>query len=987
MYYIGEEGVKMQNKLPYSYKKCFFNLILLGVVLFCGMSNSRIVADANRENINVLILNSYSDFLWTDNLNSGITAALSELDTEYTTYTESLDFKRFPENKYQELILEKFAYKYQYEKIDIIITTDDQALLFALKYRKELFSNAPIVFCGVYKESAEKLMKTNQNLTGVYEKLDINTTLQYAMRLNKDLEKIYLISEMTDIGMTTERMISDTVRSTYPELTVISLSEMDFNEMLNFVSTLDSKSVIMLGAYSLDTLKEHYGGQNVAGIISNHSSIPLYVLYDYAFGTGAMGGNLLIAKEHGKKAGQIAVKIIGGTNISEIESADGDYYEPMFDYNSMLKFGIAINELPEDSVVIHRNVTFFERYQTGVMIVIGVFIFLILFITVLHYNIMKLKKVENKLIERNEIIGHLYETVSRSEDKLQLQYNELLETKNQLVVSEERYRLVTDAANDIIFDFFFSTKEFYFPERPLEVFGLQKGSVQYEEFLSWLRPEDIDTFKDILERYLQKKSPNLFAEIRINVDKDIYRWFSIHAKAIWKDDQPIRMSGCFIDITEKKENLQKIENLAYCDSLTGLSNRTGFYKMVCEIQSEAVATNNRYALFFIDLDDFKDLNDAFGHDFGDQVLKQAAMRYRDLCTDNVRIARLGGDEFILILFPATDGLIHEIIDQLLSLNNEKLRIQGKDIYLPASVGVAIYPDHAMDYETVIQYSDIAMYNAKKEGKMRYKIFDSSLFHILMDKVKLSEDIRIALEEKQFVVYYQPEIDAITGEITYLEALIRWKHPDKGMVSPMEFIPLAEDIGMIPMIGVYVLKEVLEFKKRLNRMGYDKLPISINVSIKQMIEKNFIEEFSKIVQDAGIEPSQIILEITESIFIDSFEEINEKLNLLKQKGFHIALDDFGTGYSSLSYLMRLPIQILKIDKYFIAEVIENHLSRSLIISIIEIAHNLGLKVVAEGVESKEQKDFLTKNGCDYIQGYYYSQPLAEADLIEKLSGDT
>jgi diguanylate cyclase (GGDEF)-like protein len=477
-----------------------------------------------------------------------------------------------------------------------------------------------------------------------------------------------------------------------------------------------------------------------------------------------------------------------------------------------------------------------------------------------------------------------------------------------------------------------------------------------------------------LNQYLKGETPNLYAEVYMKADAEQGRWYSIHAKAIWKDDKPIRMSGCFMDITEKMENLQKIENLAYCDLLTGLSNRTGFYKTVSEIQSEAAATNSKYALFFIDLDNFKDLNDAFGHEFGDQVLIQAAQRYKIQCGNNIRIARLGGDEFIMILHPASDDSIHNTVDKLLKLNNEKLYIQGKDIYLSASIGVAVYPDHARDYEDLIRFADIAMYTAKKEGKMRYKVFDSSWFHLLKDKVKLSEDIRIALEEKQFVVYYQPEIDAATGDIMYVEALIRWKHPDKGMISPMDFIPLAEETGKIPLIGFYVLKEILNFKNRLKDIGYEKLPVSINVSVKQIIEKNFIDQFTEMVKEAGIEPSQLIIEITESIFVESFEDIIDKLNQLKEKGFSIALDDFGTGYSSLSYLMRLPIQTVKIDKCFIDGVITNNISRSLIISIIEIAHNLGLKVVAEGVERKEQMDFLTGHGCDYIQGYYYSRPL-------------
>jgi diguanylate cyclase (GGDEF)-like protein/PAS domain S-box-containing protein len=935
---------------------------------------------------NILILNSYSNNQWTDSLNQGIFEAFDTMEKEYVTYTENMDYKRFPGVLYQHLLTEQFAYKYKNTRIDIILTTDDRALLFALEHRKEMFSDAPIIFSGVHKNVADRIMERYDRITGVYEQIDTATTIQYAKQINQNLKKVYLLSEYTETAIITEAMIVNDIHATAPELEIISLSNYTLHEILEIVPQLTPDSILLMGPYSVDKGNEHYGGQNLIKNISKKSSVPIYVLYEYEFGTGALGGHLLMGEFQGRKAGNLAIDVLNGDPIDDMKPVLEDSYQATFDYNALLKHDISLKSLPKDSIIINRDINFFERYRTGVIIVLSIFVLLILFIAVLMFNIRKRIRAEKVLKEQNTEIQQLYETVSISEEELKAQFDELWEIKNHLAISEERYRLVSEASNDIIWELDIRTNIVYFPERLFGFTDLKylKSKMHYKELIGIIHPEDLALFKNGVIKHVWGETPNLETEMRMKVNDEGYLWFSVHAKAIYNGkNKPIRLSGCFTDITEKKKNLQMIEELAYYDTLTGMRNRAGFMKSITMVHEEAKRYNRRYAIIYFDLDNFKDLNDTFGHTFGDEVLVQVAQKTQAICDSNSYVARLGGDEFIMLLTNATDDLIHTRVEDILTTCQEKMIVQDRPIYISASIGVSIYPEHATDYETLIRYADIAMYVAKREGKMQYKIFADSWYQLLEGKVILSENVRIAIEDKQFMVYYQPQIDMTSGNINHLEALIRWKHPDRGMISPLEFISLAEETGQIVQLGFFVLRQVLDFLIRLKQMGKNNITVSINVSVKQLIEKDFVDKFTNMVIHSGIEPEKIMIELTESILMESFQEITDKLNLLIKNGFSIALDDFGTGYSSLSYLLRLPIQILKIDKSFIERIIMNDMSRSLIISIIDIAHNLGMKVVAEGVENKEEMEFLMEYDCDYIQGYLISRPEPEDQILKRL----
>lgn len=442
-------------------------------------------------------------------------------------------------------------------------------------------------------------------------------------------------------------------------------------------------------------------------------------------------------------------------------------------------------------------------------------------------------------------------------------------------------------------------------------------------------------------------------------------------------------TGIGLDIANRKQSERIAEQLACYDMLTGLPNRTKAFNIVDDHIKNHKDPDHKDALLYIDIDNFKYINDTFGHLYGDQILKEVAEKLKTLIDKRIQVARFGGDEFIVFILDSDYGEVKSVAKTIMSLLDQNIELQGKSNYISVSIGIAIYPDHASSYEELMQYADTAMCKAKSVGKDRYEFFNTSLHEKLLERVLLESQLRLAITNQELLLHYQPQVDLDNGKIIGFEALVRWMSPEYGLISPLMFIPLAEETGLIIDIGDFVLRSSAIFAKKLQELGYKDLTISVNISVKQMNEKRFVEKILAIVNEFEINPSSIILEITESVLIESFDPIKEKLIRLRKEGFHISLDDFGTGYSSLTYLKLLPIDSLKIDKTFIDDIMTNHMSKGLTNSIIQIAHQLGLSVVAEGVEYEEQYQYLGNNQCDSVQGYYFSKPLPENQVLPLL----
>ena len=442
-----------------------------------------------------------------------------------------------------------------------------------------------------------------------------------------------------------------------------------------------------------------------------------------------------------------------------------------------------------------------------------------------------------------------------------------------------------------------------------------------------------------------------------------------------------------IDVTDEKLHAQTVERLAYYDTLTGLPNRAHLANVLRRELEEPAGDFCCGTLLYIDMDDLKMVNDSYGHSYGDAILITAAMHMVSLADPGSLVARVGGDEFVIwIPGAATRQSIDSFASDLVDTLSREYEVRDLAFHSSASIGIAIFPEHGNNAEEILKNADAALYEAKRSGKRCWRFFEQAMQDMAYEQMQLLNGLRNGIANDELSVHYQPQISMDDMKIVAFEALLRWRSPKHGSVSPTIFIPLAEKSHLINDIGAWVLREACQFCHHMIVVGHSAVRVAVNVSPRQLAADDFIEVVQGAINAAGIDPCQLEVEITESVFIETMSDSVEKLLLLKQLGVHVTLDDFGTGYSSLTYLRNLPVDTLKIDKSFIDRIAEDATHASLIASIIEMSHILGLTVVAEGVEQGEQLQRLRNCGCDMFQGYIFSRPVPEPEAIKLLQPD-
>jgi diguanylate cyclase (GGDEF)-like protein len=421
------------------------------------------------------------------------------------------------------------------------------------------------------------------------------------------------------------------------------------------------------------------------------------------------------------------------------------------------------------------------------------------------------------------------------------------------------------------------------------------------------------------------------------------------------------------------------------DDLTGLANRQNLYNRMEMVTANANRHKDKFALLFLDLDRFKNINDTLGHDIGDLLLQAISVRLNDVLRENDLIARIGGDEFVIIITDVqNESSVMECINKILEIFRHDTVIKGHSLKVSASIGVAMYPDDARDIKELMKYADIAMYKAKENGRDNFYFFTQSMNKTLHDEVFLINDMQRALNSGEFKLYYQPKVDTQTNSIVGAEALIRWEHSQKGMIYPDVFIRLAEGAGFIVKLGKWIVDDAVRFIGELSELGYDDLNISINVSSKQVKNFELYHDLRNALDKYSIRGKQLSIEITESVMMEDAQNAAELLQKIKTLGINIYLDDFGTGYSSLSYLNKFPIDTLKIDKSFIDDISKEGDNGMLLLNtILAMGQTLGMDVIAEGVEEEFQLDYLKSKQCKYFQGYLMSRPIAKEEFLRLL----
>ena len=509
------------------------------------------------------------------------------------------------------------------------------------------------------------------------------------------------------------------------------------------------------------------------------------------------------------------------------------------------------------------------------------------------------------------------------------------------------------------------------------VCATDSGEVFFENRIAARVPEIHRTIMDCIHNALESGD----VQGRIGTPMERYNtesglWFEVKfTQLVWISGiNAIAASAA--DITQKKKNQQKIEYQAHNDFLTGLYNR-----MKCEVDlrkaiKDSVQNGNKGAVLFIDLDDFKHINDGLGHQYGDILLQQIAAGIAGIPGLRGHCYRMGGDEFVIIVEPELFGDLDKVINNITLLFNKQWYLMETEYFCTMSMGIAFFPDNSVDVHEITRMADVAMYAAKRSGKNRYVYYSSEVESATAQRLDIENSMRQAVSTgiDEFVVFYQPVVNADTQQCTSCEALVRWDSKALGFMGPGEFIPLAEYLGLITSIGDYVLEEACRRCKLWNDNGHPAFYVNVNLSVVQLLQKDVVENIKKILEKTGVNPKNIVLEITESFAINDMHRVMEIITGLKKLGPRIALDDFGTGYSSLNYIKQLPLDIIKVDKTFIDDIVEDDYAQAFVKLIVDLSKTIGTKIVVEGVEHKEQYDLLKRLGVDYIQGYYFGKPV-------------
>lgn len=489
---------------------------------------------------------------------------------------------------------------------------------------------------------------------------------------------------------------------------------------------------------------------------------------------------------------------------------------------------------------------------------------------------------------------------------------------------------------------------------------------------------------------MTQASQNVESELEImHKDGSLHTYLMVKFPLKDKSEKVFGVCSICTDITERKqaedalrEQQSRLNYMAFHDALTGLPNRALFYDRLNHGLARAKRSGGKLVAMLLDLDRFKYINDSLGHDAGDLLLKAISQRLKECVRDMDTVARLGGDEFVVVL----EG-IHDIEDvgfvaqKILATISRPITIQGHDISTTVSIGISVYPDDGTQADELLKTADIAMYKAKESGKNNYQFYAEGMNASAVNFLLLENDLRRAIEQDQLTLYYQPQFDLQTDSLVGMEALVRWQHPERGLVSPAHFIPLAEETGLIVPLSEWVLRRACEQQKTWLKSGRYAGKVAVNLSPRQFRQSNFPERVAEILADTGLPATHLELEITESSAMEHASETINMMNVLNQMGISLAIDDFGTGYSSLAYLKRFPIHKLKIDRSFICDVATNQNDAAIAKSIINLAHNMSLNVVAEGVEYDSQAKWLRERGCDQVQGFFYAKPMS-AEQIEQ-----
>lgn len=949
-------------------------LLVLSVLLV--VLHGSVVNGAEKPRKNVLFISSYTQsFMTVPDQISGIKKGFK--DQPINLDMEFMDTKRFTSNQNIQNFYNSLSFKIKNTvKYDAVIVGDDAALQFAIDYQEELFSQIPIVFFGINDKDRAKEAAKNPYMTGVVEETSLVENIQLARKLNSLATKVVAIVDNTLTGQGDQKQF-EAAMTTFTDLDkiILNVSNYSFEEFAKVLEKIDENSIVLYLSMNQDNTYQYMEMKEQFLFIKNHTKVPVYRASIGGVGEGIFGGKMISYEAFGQIAADMVLDVFEGTPIQTLSLIEETPYYYFFDNHILKKYNIDEALIPKEAVLLNKKINPFMGYMKYFITVGAIVLFLGCIAIILIFDNMKRRRIQRRLQESNEELSMIYEELAASEEELKIQYNFVEQHAKETDLLYQKYDIAITSTNSAVWELDVKTNELEVSSNIQNIINKAipiRGDFNYMlEYV--MHPEYKVQVMNEVQSYIMGEKDEVYIQVSDNAQDKKQRWFLIRGKGILdKDNNLTKIYGIVLDTTSIIEKEEYIKHAASHDFLTDLPNRLRFM----EVLEEELKRESCGAVLLFDIDDFKSINDTLGHVYGDELLQQIAARIRNIQDEKMYVARMGGDEFLILLKDVTD---YQIVDQYMKrikeIFSQFFMLGGREDFIHFSMGVTFYPMDSKNISQIIMNADTAMYKAKKSGKNSCIYYHEQMKEELKSKKKVEAILREAMRDNGFCLYYQPQVEVKTGEIIGFEALLRLKNHE---ISPDVFIPIAEERGYIIEIGRWVAKEAIRQMAEWIKKGYPEKMIAINYSGKQMRDKGYINYVKELLQEYGIKPEYLEIEITEGIFFENNTQTLDFIKELRNQGFKIALDDFGTGYSSLYYLTYMPVDKIKLDKSIIDKFLEFE-NNKVMESLILLAHSLNLKITAEGIEEEKKLIKLKQNGCDYIQGYFFSKPLIHKDL--------
>jgi diguanylate cyclase (GGDEF)-like protein/PAS domain S-box-containing protein len=958
------------------------SLVLTGwlVTVILLWASVSVVVASEPSSKKILYLNSYHQgYRWSDDISRAIEQVFQAEKDKPRLFIEYLDTKRRLTGTMEAHARQFLQTKYPQDFFDLILCSDDAAFNFLLDSRKALFGATPVVFCGVnYLD--EKRLQDQQGMVGISEEAEITDTLDLALSLHPDTRQIFVVCDRTQTGLKILDKLKELERLYSHKVSFHFLPDISALDLAIRVRQLPPHSLVFYGLFSRDAAGQFYEYDEVLPLLIKNSSAPIYGVWDFNLGQGMVGGKLLTGYMQGQQVANLGLKILHGVPLESLPPVTVTKGQYAFDMLQLERFGIDVDRLPSPSTIINQEHPFSVRYRmilleslAAILILLGV-IFLLL-------RIMRNRKrlqarLENATTQLEEEVRARTEHLSGANRQLRMEILQRNQSARALKESEQEKTLILNSSSDLITYLDNELRIRWANRKSHEFSGVHPGDVQGLYCYEAWHGLDAPCIGCPVVRAGKTGMPQQGEVVTPDGKIWMVRAFPFH-------DEQGRVNGFAsfsLDVTEQKQAQRAIHRMAYYDHLTGLPNRALFQKELDRRLEEAVGRDHGLALMFLDLDHFKGVNDSLGHAKGDLLLQKIAERLQDCLGKEDILARLNGDEFIFLLTEVDDPeAVVAIAGNVQRFMAQPFDLDGDEIYVGTSIGIACYPLHGVDAPNLIKRADRALYAAKERGRNAIELFSEQINERFHRRHQLESRLQRALMKDEFFLEYQPQVDLRNGQIIGMEVLLRWRNDDLGLIMPTDFIPLAEETGLIRPIGEWVLRTACREVLSWGNTRSVPVRLSVNISGQQIKHPDFLPMIDDVLKTTGFDPQLLELEITESVAMDDVEANIRTFRELKRRRVQLAIDDFGTGYSSLSYLRHFPIDRLKIDRKFIRDVAECRDSASLVEAIIGMARSLYLDIIAEGVETGAQVEYLCRQGCLQAQGYLFGRPMAPESL--------